>query len=154
MHVPFYEEMKRKNADVFECQNCSTFGKDWAECYEKDGHHYRYSENTCFKKCLSLDGSSRYEELNWRSLFRDKFTEYHGSIIENWLTKDTHFLHWYMHRYYKKEPKYNTVQDRMKEYFRYLTQDPEIIFDAGWHTFIYYNPKIRDILDWNCASWY
>lgn len=154
MHLPFYKEMKRREADVFECQNCTTLGKDWAECYEKNGHHYRFDEKTCFGKCLSLDGGAGYEDLQWRSLFWNKYPQYHGSISENWKTKDTHFFHWYLHRYYKKEPKYNVVQDLMKEYFRYLTQDSEIIFDAGWHTFIYYNLRVRRMIDSNPSQWY
>lgn len=69
MHVSYYEEMKRKGAEVFECQNRTTMGKDWAECYEIEGHLYRFDEKTCFGKCLSLDGGACYEDLNWRSLF-------------------------------------------------------------------------------------
>lgn len=131
MHVPYFEEMKRKGADVFECQNCTTMGKDWAECYEKDGHFYRFDEKTCFGKCLSLDGGAGYEDLNWRSLFWTKFSQYHGAKLENLIKGDNDFFHWYMHRYYKKEPKYNIVQDRMKQYFREFTGDDKVIFDAG-----------------------
>lgn len=108
----------------------------------------------CFKKCLSLNDGAGYEELNWRSLFWNKYPEYHVSIIENWKTKDTHFFHWYMERYHKKDPKYNVVQDRMKDYFREITGDESVIFDVGWHTFIYFNPDIKYILGFFPSIYY
>ena len=154
MHIPFYEEMKRKGADVFECQNCSTCGKDWAECYEKDGHYYRYSEDSCLKKCLSLNGGAGYEELNWRSLFWDKYPEYHGANLENQISRNNDFFHWYMQRYDKKDPKYKVIQERMKEYFSEITGDESVIFDAGWHTFIYFNPDIKYILGFFPSIYY
>ncbi len=40
--LPFYEEFKRMNADIFECLNVSTCGIDWAQCYENNGYHYRF----------------------------------------------------------------------------------------------------------------
>ena len=46
-----------------------------------------------------------------------------------------------MHRYYKKEPQYNIVLERLAEYFKYLTNDPEAMFDAGWNSYIYRGPK-------------
>lgn len=154
LHLPFYYELKRKGADVFQCQNCTTMGKDWAECYEREGHHYRYSENTCFGNCLSLDGGAGYEELNWRSTFWTKYPQYHGSKLDNLIKGDNDFLHWYMHRYHKKDPKYNIVQDRMVQYFRELTGDNEVIFDAGWKTFIYWDKNVRALLDWHPSIYY
>ena len=154
MHLSFYEEMKRKGADVFECQNCTTMGKDWAECYEREGHFYHFDEKTCFGKCLSLDGGAGYEDLNWRSLFWDKYPEYHGSKLENQIKSNNDFFHWYMHRYHKKDPKFNIVQDRMKVYFRELSGDGKVIFDVGWHSFIYTDPNIRCIIYWNPSHWY
>lgn len=77
------------------------------------------------------DGFNHHEDLNWRSLFWDKYPQNHGVKLENQIKGNNDFFYWYMHRYYKKEAKYNIVQDRVKEYFRYLTKDPEIIFDLG-----------------------
>lgn len=155
MHLPFYQEMKRRGADVFKCQNISKMGEDGAERYEYDGHNYWFMETPLWGITLALDGHNHYEDLQWKSIFWDKYPQYDESIWDNnWKDKNTHFFHWYMQRYYKKDPKYNVVQDRMKEYFRYLTQDPEIVFDVGWDTFIYWDTNIKAILDWHPSIYY
>ena len=69
LHLPFYHEMKRKGADVFECANIGKMGEDSAERYEHDGHFYWFKYTPLYKNILALDGHNHYEELNWRRTF-------------------------------------------------------------------------------------
>ena len=149
--LPYYEEFKRKVADVFECLSATTFGEDWAECYEYKGQNYRFNDTPLWGRTLSLNGKFKNPELNWRNCFWNKYPEYDGSKIENF--REDNFFNWYFHRYSKKDPKYNVVTDRLRDYFRYLTGDSDIVFDVGWHSFIYRNPRIRSIID-HYPCWY
>lgn len=150
--LPFYAEYKRREADVFECLNVSTCGKDWAECYEQNGIHYRFSITPLWGRTLSLDGGAGYIELNWSSCFWKKHPEFDGSKQENYI--DDYFFNWYFHRYYKKNPKYLVVTDRIRDYFRYLTGNSDVVFDVGWKSFIYTDPKIRTIINNNPSLYY
>lgn len=156
--IPFYEEFKRSGADVFKCYHTSSFGNSPDEGYVRDGVFYRFSQSPLWGKALSLDGEAvhdgkcGYDELNWRGRFWNRYPEFHGSKPEN--TKDNMAFSWYMHRYHKKDSKYNILQDRLRDYFRYLTQDPDIFFDAGWNSFIYYDSRIRDTLERNPSTYY
>ena len=146
MHLPFYEEMKRREADVFECTNIGKMGEDGAERYEQGGHHYWFNYTPLYKRTLALDGFNHYEELNWRSTFWLKHPEFHGSIWEN--MTDNWFFSCYMTKYYKKEDRFRIIQNRMKDYFRYLTNDPDILFSAGGNTFIGYDERLLPHNDW------
>lgn len=150
--LPFYEEFKRRDANVFECLNISTFGKDHAECYERDSIHYRFSETPLWGRTLSLDGKSGYMELSCLYCFWNKYPQYHPSKIEN--IGEELFFNWYFHRYIGKTPKYFIVTDRLRDYFRYLTQDEDIVFDVGWNSFIYYDSGIKRIIDNNPSMYY
>lgn len=143
--IPYYEEFKRREADVFECENVTTFGEDWAECYERDGIHFRYSESPLWGWILSLNGGAGHKELNWRRCFWKKFPEFDGSKIENY--SDERSLSWYFQRYRKKNPQYYIVTDRIREHFRDITGDSDIVLDVGWVSYIYKNPRIRRIID-------
>lgn len=149
--LPYYAEFNRRDADVFDCENVSTFGKDWAECYEKDNINYRFSNTPLWGKTLSLNGAAGYIELNWKYCFQNKHPEFRASAMDYY--NEHFFFNWYFHRYYKKEARYNIITDRLRDYFRYLTGDSEIIFDVGWKSFIYRDPKIRRII-YNCPSFY
>lgn len=149
--LPYYEEFKRQEADVFLCENATTCGKDWAECYVQNDIYYRLDETPLWGKTLSLDGGAGYTELNWRSCFWNKHPEYDGSKIENF--HEEIFFNWYFHRYSKKDSKYNVVTDRLRDYFRNLTGDSKVIFDVGWKSFIYSDPKKRSIIDYH-PCWY
>lgn len=138
--LPFHEEMGRKNADVFECANIGKMGEDGAERYENNGHYYWFKTTPRYKRTLALDGNNHYEELNWRMTFWQAHPEFHGTIVENMM--DNWFFSWYMTKYSKKDEKYSIIQDRLKEYFRFLTKDPKIIFDVGWNTFISYDENL------------
>lgn len=150
--LPYYEELKRREADVFLCENVSTFGKDWAECYDRNGIHYRFDKTPLWRSSLSLDGGAGYTEMNWRTCFWNEYPEFHGSKLEN--IHEVDFFEWYFHRYHKKNPKYNVVTDRLKEYFRQLTGDSAIVFDVGWKSFIYSDPRIKSIIDYSPALFY
>lgn len=150
--LPYYEEFKRREADVFEGVNVTTCGKDWAECYEKDGIHFRYDETPLWGKTLSLDGGAGYTELTWRSCFWKRYPEFDGSKVENFM--EDIYLNWYFQRHYDKEAKYFIVVDRIRDYFRELTGDPDIVFDVGWKSFIYKDSRIRNIIYRSPALYY
>lgn len=149
--VPVYEEMKRKNADVFEFKNHTSKWIDRGEVYENNGLQFIFDpECPLWGRLLSFSYDTGLN-CNWRNCFWNEYPQYHGSNWKNW--RENYFYTWYFLRYYKKDAKYNLVQDRVKEYFRFLTKDPEIIFDLGWTTYIYWNPDKRWNLD-RFPCWY
>lgn len=150
--LPYYHEMKERNADVFICENVTAFGNDWGECYEKDGIHYRFDNTPLWGKTLSLNSQGGYRELNWRGCFWNEFPEFHGVNMNHF--EDNHFFHWYFYRYHKKDSKYNIVTDRLRDYFKQLTGDSDIVFDVGWKSFIYSSPRIKNIIDYSPSLYY
>lgn len=150
--LPCYRELKHWHADVFECLNVSTFGMDSAERYECDGIHYRFRETPLWGRTLSLDSGAGYTELSYMYCFWNKHPQYHPSNIE-YISEDI-FFNWYFHRYFNKSAKYFLVTDRLRDYFRYLTMDDDIVFDVGWNSFIYYDSRIRRIIDSHPSIYY
>lgn len=148
--LPYYHEFKRRGADVFCFENVGTFGNEDAEFYELDGIHYRYKNSDMFGKTLSLnagviDKENFYTPLNLRECFFRKYPEYHPSTFN--YGKDWHFFSLHFLRYYKKNEKYKIVEERVKEQFRLVADDPEIILDLGFTSYLYSNPIKRATLD-------
>ncbi len=81
-----------------------------------------------------MDGGAAYIELNWRNCFWNMFPQYHGAMTEN--ASEEMFFNWYFQRYHKKESKYHTVTDRLRDYFKHLTGDEDVVFDVGWESYI------------------
>lgn len=150
---PYHNELIRCKGDIFICVNTEKMGEDRAERYEYGAHHYWFKNTPMWGQTLTLDGSAGYTEMDFQMTFWQKHPEFHTSETAN--ISDFFFFNWYFHRYRKKEDKYKIVQNRLIDYFRELTRDQNVILDLGrTSTFIYFDPKIKNIIEWLPSIYY
>ena len=134
--LPFYQEAKRIDADVFELWPVLLLGDYFNDGkYEKDGLGYYYCDNGS-AKLLSLESNPKYPSfnLNWQHYSFDLHPEVGYYSVER--TCDYLYTHNYLTRYHNRKPPYDIVNNRVNILFQELTGDPNAGISLSFKSYI------------------
>lgn len=138
--IPFYMEMKSKDANVFECCNVLSPGSPH-QCYVSKGINYWFAHTALFGNTLALDGHNLNNgPVNWREYFVSKHPELFINLLDHY--SDEMRLSSYFFRYLNIKPKYEIIAKRVDEYFKSLTGDSVTTLSLGGTSFICSTPDI------------
>lgn len=138
--VPAYNVCKKKGVPFFEISN---YIDDWSkpEKFEEDGFSFILWRNSdCIPK-MSFDGRGKWGAWDWHTLLRCEYPHLYDNYTPEYkrtATKMTDFsaYNWYFWRYMNGREPYNYIAIRVRDYFRMLTNDPEVLFSLGHTSYI------------------
>lgn len=134
--VPAYNICKKRDVSFFEVANVID---TWSnpERFEKDGFSYLLWNKPGEVKRMSFDSNgSGWGTWDWRSLLEFRYPHLYDGYNPDYVRKmteigDFSLYHNYFSRYLNCREPYNFVADRVREYFKELTGDPEVYFSLG-----------------------
>lgn len=122
--IPYYKEAKLIEADNFKLVNHKPCGAS-CKLYEKDGVGYYLSEMP-WNKELSFNADFKYMNCSWYECFR----EFYPKLKENFWESCHNFMGYnlYFSKIWNLEEKYSCVAQRVDNYFKNITNDPNVNF--------------------------
>lgn len=143
--VPYYEEAKAIGADMFKLQDTMPCGGEYS-LFEKDGIGY-YLTDFPWLKCLSFNSDYKYIKCYWYQCFVD----FYPRLDTDWKERIHNFgaYNWYMYRPFNMKEGYDCVAKRVDDYFKAITNDPDVTFMLSGTSVICLTPKgVRWIEDY------
>ena len=122
--IPYYEEAKQIGADTLKLVNHKPCGGE-CKLYDKDGIGYYLHESPSIKE-LSFNSDYKYINCYWYECFR----EFYSRIEDDWRERFDNFCAYnmYMHRPWNLSDKYSCMVRRVDDYFKNITNDPNVNF--------------------------
>lgn len=122
--VPYYREAKAIGADLFKLQDNKPCGGNY-ELYEKGNIGY-YLSDYPWLRCLSFNSDFKYINCYWYECFREFYPRI--EIDRNERINNFCIYNPYMHRPLNMNEKYDCLAKRVDEYFKTITNDPDVTF--------------------------
>ena len=142
---PFYQEAKSKGDDILELVNFKPMGAE-CELYESNGiGYYRYK--SCGLSILGFNSDYKYIKCYWYQCFVD----FYPRLDTDWKERIHNFgaYNWYMYRPFNMKEGYDCVAKRVDDYFKAITNDPDVTFMLSGTSAICLTPKgVRWIEDY------
>lgn len=112
---------------------------DWSkpEKFDEDGYSYLLYKRPGETARMSFDAKGDgWGTWDWRSLMEFRHPYMYDDYNPEYFRKMTEMgdfstYHNYFSRYMNCRPPYNFIADRVNEYFKELTGDPEVYFSLG-----------------------
>ncbi len=137
--VPYYLEAKNRDCDLFHLVNYKPMGAP-CELYEKDGIGYYLSNRT-----LAFNSDHHYVKCGWEECFRVAHPDYDKTSSENSCNSSATYN--IMFRYFNRKPPYDILTTRCSDYFKTVTNDPEVCFSLSNTSYICMSEKWKDYVD-------
>ena len=141
--VPYYKEGKEKGCDLFLFENFVSMGP--CEQYEKEGvGYYLQTSKTGIKK-LCFNCSFRYVKCNWYECFQEAHPEFDQTEFSH--PSNLLVMYSYLKRTYNVKPSCDVVARRCEDYFKVITEDPDVIFSFGYTSMICFSSDAKEYVD-------
>jgi len=148
LHVPAYNACKKRGISFFEIANYIDFRKD-IERFDEDGFSYILWKDTRPIPVMAFDSEGNgFGTYEWEDMIRceyphlyDKYTpDYVKTSVE---MGDFRHYHWYFTRVFNQQEPYDFIANKVRDYFRMLTDDPDVLFSLGTWSYIALNDSGR-----------
>lgn len=134
--VPAYNTCKKRNVSFFQVSNVID---EWSKPakIEEDGFSYLLWDKPEEVSRMSFDGNgSSWGTWEWRSLLEFRYPHLYEEYNPEYVRVGTELsdfatYHYYFSRYMNCREPYNFIADRVDEYFKELTGDPDVYFSLG-----------------------
>ncbi|MDE7436888.1 MAG: hypothetical protein K2M93_00235 [Muribaculaceae bacterium] len=154
--VPAYNACKKRGVSFFEVSN---YIDDWSnpEKFDEDGFSYiLWRKPNCITK-ISFDGHGKWGAWDWKTLMRCEYPNLYDNYTPEYMrtaTKLSDFgvYNCYFWRYMNRREPYNYVALKVRDYFRILTNDTEVLFSLGRKSYIAFDEAGRKYGDQYCYN--
>lgn len=138
--VPAYEECKRRNVNLFKICNVIDRWSD-SERFDSGDFSYIISERSGVREMAYNHDGGKFGCFDWIELMRAKYPhlyshytpEYKPEIME--VQDFTHYRN-YMTRLFNQHAPYDYIANQVRDYFRELTSDSDVLFSLGDRNYI------------------
>lgn len=144
-YLQAYTVCKERGVSFFEIANVID---EWSENekFEKDGFSYISWNRPNDIKTMAFDGHRGNGHVDWRSMMDFEYPNLYDNYDPDYKRtgvrlSDFGTYHWYFWRYMNTKSPYDYVANRVREYFRLLTNDPKVIFSLGFNSYITFDEK-------------
>lgn len=145
--VPAYEACKKRGVSFFEISN---YIDDWSktEKFTENGFSYILWDMDGVIRRMSFDGRGKWGAWNWNDILSCEYPNLYDNYTPKYVRTATEltdhmYYSWYIWRYMNGKEPYNYVANQVRDYFRMLTGDPDVLFSLGRTSYIALDDKGR-----------
>lgn len=141
LHIPAYNACKKRGVPLFIVANYIDYRKDIIR-FNEDGFSYILWENAHSIPVMAFDSEGAgFGTHDWEESIRCEFPHLYDYYKPDYIKTSMELgdfgqYHWYFTRVCNQREPYDFIANKVRDYFRMLTNDPDVLFSLGSHSYI------------------
>lgn len=142
LHVPAYNACKKRGIPFFEIANCIDFREE-IQRFDEDGFSYiLWEEDNHLIPTLTFDSKGKgYGTHDWLSMMHYEYPHLYDNYTPGYKKTSVEMgdfgqYHYYFSRVFNRHKPYDFIANKVRDYFRLLTDDPDVLFSLGNRSYI------------------